>query len=160
VRYTRNEPTFDARYAVLYGNTVNKAPWNGLVQRQAWLRPIRATNQVWQSERFDTADILYWRVVYTFILKAETWDLALLNVGAHYLRPLANGKTAKMRFVDKSGHEHLDLLKEDGTRYEEGEEKKPTFNFYRVTREVEYGGLDININLNLNDIRRKPRGEA
>lgn len=156
VRVTRNEPEFFAPFALQYGNSVNRNPWSGLAPRQAWLRPIKATSQVHVSDRFDTPDVLYWKVRYEFILKAETWDLALLNIGRHYLdQPNTVPGQRKRRFSDLSGHTDMDLLKADGTKYADGEQKLPTFMVYRVMREVNYDGLNINLNLPLNEIRRR-----
>lgn len=165
VHFTRNEETFDARLALLYGNTTNKTPWNGLANRQALLRPIKATHQVHVSDKFDQPDIAFWRVRYTFVLKADTWDLALLNIGKRYLSasPNNNQGTVPLRkyFRDLDGKPEMGLLKEDGTRYkrqgEDGgpEEPKPTFVIYQVRRAVDFAGLNININLGLNELLRR-----
>ncbi len=159
VRYTRNEPEFFPELAVHFGNTANKDPWSNLIARQAWLKPIQASNQVHRSDRFDTADILYWRVRYTFVLKAETWDLAMLNVGEHYLtKPNTEQGAVKKRFSDLDGYPHMDLLKPDGTRFLPGDKKEPSFMIYRPKRAVDFAGLNINLHLSLPEIRR-PRRE-
>jgi len=169
VRFTRNEQVFDARYALLYGNTINKTNWNGLLPRQAWLKPIKATHMVHLSDRFDTADILYWKVRYEFVLKASTWDLALLNHGPRYLtapRESTNPIPLKLRFADLDGYPEMDLLKADGTRFrrpgtndenDAGEPIEPTFSVYRVRREVDWNPLLIDINLPLNDLKKRRR---
>jgi len=156
VRFTRNEATFTPYYAVYYGNTVNVGAWNGLAPRQAWLKPIEATLITQASAGLDSPDIRYWRVRYTFVLKAMTWDLALLNIGPNYLTGPNTSTTPypqKAPFLS-GGHPTKDLLKANGTRYSTTEQKIPVWIVKRVMREVDFAGLSINLNLALNDMRR------
>lgn len=154
IRYARNQASFTARDAILYGNTTNLTTWNGLYPRQVWLKPIEATNAVQYAAGIDQPDILYWRVRYTFVLKAETWILQLLNIGPNYLSlPKTNPNTIRFRFL-RDGQPVHDLLQNDGTKYAKGATKTPTYTRVRVLREVDFTPLNININLALTDIRR------
>lgn len=159
IRYTRNESetVFSAQRVLQYANTVNAGTWNNLLARQAWLKTIQASHEVHLPDGIDAPEILYWRVRYTFVLKAETWDLALLNIGPNYL-DRANTSTTpypkKIPFL-KDGVRVMDLLKKDGTKYSSTEAKKPTWRVFRVLREVDFSGLDINLSLALNGLRRR-----
>lgn len=158
IRITRNEPSFDALKAVQYGNTVNAESWNGLLPRQAWLKPINATSMVQYASGIDQPDIRYWRVSYTFVLKADTWDKRFLNIGRRYRT--AAGQNSFLPFQDKHGNTIWDLLKADGTRYAPNTtaaNKKATWRVFRVLREVSFGPLAINLNLGLNELRKRPR---
>lgn len=157
VRYTRNEneSTFTSLRALVYGNTVNSDSWNGFLPRQVWLKPLQATHEVQYAAGIDQPDIRYWRVRYTFVLKAETWDTKLLNYGPRYLKTA--GQTTKEEF-GANGIPKLDLLKEDGTRYAANTplaQKKPTWLHFRLLREVPFLGLAINLNPGLTNLRRR-----
>jgi hypothetical protein len=158
IRFTRNESeaNFNIVKAVLYGNTVNSVAWNGLLPRQAWLKPIEASHEVHLPDGLDKPEILYWRVRYTFVLKAPNWDLMLLNIGPNYLdypNTSTNPYPKRIPFL-RDGVRYVDLLKPNGTKFSDTEEKKPSWIPFRVMREVEFAPLGININLPLNDLRR------
>lgn len=166
IRFTRNEESFDAATALHFGDTVNLTDWCGLAPRQAWLKPIEASHEVQMADGIDQPDILYWRVRYTFVLKAYTWDLLVLNQGYRYLDKPNTTTTApfpkKIPF-DNGGRPYIDLLKTDGTRYAANEKKVATYGRYRVIREVDFKGLNINISpllVNLNRRRGRVSGPA
>jgi hypothetical protein len=168
VRFIRNEATFDAVKAITYGNTLNKTMWNGLYAKQVWLKPIEATHEVQSADGLDAPEILYWRVRYTFVLKAQGWDLCLLNIGPNYLNQPATSKPTdtnpatgqpygayplKIPFL-RDGHPYMDLLKKDGTRYGRTEVKEPTWLHWPIYREVDFTALSIDLGLNLSALRR------
>lgn len=158
VRVTRNEPHFDAIKAVTYGNTVNLASWNGLRPRQAWLKPIDAMSMIQYSAGIDQPDIRYWRVRYTFVLKGQTWDRKFLNIGRWYRT--SAGADDWLPFQDSAGNPTWDLLKADGTRYAKNTpvaQKKATWLVFPVLIPVDFGPLSINLNLSLNELRKRPR---
>ena len=154
VRFTRNESKFNPAYAMFYGNTVNRLPWNTLDKRQVLLKVIEASHQVQLSDGLDKPDILYWRVSYVFVLKFTTWDMFILNSGHRYLTlPNTNQAALKVPFL-RDGHPYEGLLKPDGTRYTPGQEQKPSWIPVPCYRAVDFAPLFINLNLNINDLRK------
>lgn len=160
VRYTRNQPGFVPLDAIRFGNTVNRSSWSGMLPRQVWLKPIEANNQVQHAAGIDQPDIYYWRVRFTFVLRYDNWDLKLLNMGPNYLTHANNNPQAVKRKFTADGLPQFGLLKKDGTRYANGEPQFATYSHFRVKREVEFSLLGINLNLNLNQIRKPRRGET
>lgn len=158
--FTRNEPNFSVAFKVRYENTVNKLLWSGLQPRQAWLRSIRATNHVQKSSTVGVADIHYYRVEYTFALRAETWDLMLLDIGSYYV-DWSTGSAIKKAFkVEGTGEPRLGLL--DHSNPDEPGKKLASDSpaqwlRWRAFREESYSNLGINLNLALEQRRARRR---
>lgn len=139
ISFARNEATFNSLLAIRFINSVNNAQWNGLQPRQAMLRGLSASFQRWKSNSFEVADILYWKVTYTFVLKRETWDLQLLDIGPNYL---VGG--VRTHFTnDSDGSPRLGLL--DGAGAANGAGADPKFNRFRVYKEESFDLLNINL---------------
>lgn len=166
VTISRNEATFSVAYKCQYENTVNSATWCGLNPRQAWLRSIDATSNIWRSTLFSNVAILYWRVTYTFALKFETWDLQILDHGPYYLKWSGGGidaseKPVAIAFATADFTPRFGLLdnsdpNKPGRELATGE--PPQWRRYAVYREVNYTGLNINVNLSLEDLKKRRRG--
>jgi hypothetical protein len=113
-----------------------------------------------RSDSTTNPNIFYYRVEYTFALKAETWDLQLLDIGSYYLK--YNGMTVTRHSFRKEGTGEprlglLDNSDEDqpGRKLADGEPAQ--FRRWRVFREQDYNNLGINLNLALENRRTKPR---
>jgi hypothetical protein len=165
VRYTRNEASFTVAFKIQYENSVNNAAWNGLTDRQAWLRSIRATAQVWKSTDFSTADVTYYRVTYEFVLKQETWDLQLLDYGPYYLDwssgGIAQGTTpTRYDFTTNTGAPRMGLLDNsdsDRPGRKLAENGTPCFNRYPTRRQTNFADINISLNLALTDVKTRNR---
>lgn len=150
--FTRNEPNFQVAYKVLYENTVNQKNWSGLQARQAWLRSIRAVSHYQPSNSTTNPNIYYYRVEYTFALKAETWDLQLLDIGSYYLKYAGGSATRHAFRKEGTGEPRLGLLDnsnaaEPGKKLADNQDAQ--FRRWRVFREQDYTNLGINLNLAL-----------
>lgn len=151
VTYTRNEPSFSTAFALMFIDSVNRDAWNNLEPRQAFLRGIKAHLEYRKSTTFGQMDIPYFPVTYTFVMKRETWDLQILNIGSYYLAQAAvfdadgnvTNAPAKLTDTDDSGAKKQVLLKADGTKVTDG---VPTFRRFRVCKETSFAALNININ--------------
>lgn len=165
VTVTRNEASFSPTYKATYENSVNQDAWNGLTKRQAWLRTIEAEALVWRSTRFDTDDIYYWRVTYVFALKFESWDLQLLDFGPYCLTWSADGISgsetpARTAFLTDTGTPRMGLLDNSDTN-KPGRElpanAPPQWRRFLVFRTQSFSGLNINLNLSLEDQKTRKR---
>ena len=159
VTVTRNEQSFSPTYKLQYENTVNSASWNGLGKRQAWLRTIEAEPLVWRSTRFDVEDKYYYRVTYTFALKFETWDLQLLDFGPYYLVWSSDGISGsetptRLPFLTDGGTPRMGLLDNSDTN-KPGQQLSatghPQWRRFLVFRSQSFSGLNIDLNLSLED---------
>lgn len=165
ITWARNVPTFQTANKVRYENTVNETAWNGLASRVAFLRSIEAEALVWRSTTFGVSDIPYYRLTFTFVLKAETWDLQLLDHGPYYLKWVGNGISGgetptKIEFVTSSGQPRMGLLdnsdsNKPGQKLADG--GTPKFNRYPVYREEDFNALGINLDLSLTQQKTKKR---
>jgi hypothetical protein len=160
VRFIRNQPLFTLADKVKYENSVNKLTWCGLQKRQAWLRSIGVSYHVWKSTTVGVAPIYYARVEYVFALKAETWDLQLLDIGSYYLDYSTGSPIRKSFTVEGTGEPRLGLLKHDaeatkGSKLAAGEDAQ--FLRWRTFREEDYQPLGINLNLALEHVRTRRR---
>lgn len=150
VTFTRNEPSFSTAIAVKFINSVNRDPWNALEQRTAMLKGIKAHLEVRKTTTFNGVDIPYFPVTYQFVLRRETWDLQLLNIGTYYLSAAATfdsdgnvtNSVAKIPFL-QGGNPTKGLLKLDGTKVTDG---VPTYRRYRVYKEESFAALNIVLN--------------
>lgn len=151
--------SFTIAYKVKFENTVNSEPWSGLQARQAWIRAINATTHVRKSASTTINDIYYVRVEHVFVLKAETHDLQLLDIGSYYL-DYATGTAVRKTFeVEGSGEPRMGLLDnanaaQPGKKLAAGAAAK--FNRYRVFREENYSQLGIDLNLAMETRRANP----
>jgi hypothetical protein len=163
IRFIRNEPNITVAYKVRYENTVNQVPWSGLQARQAWLRSITASSHVQKSSTVGQPDVFYARVEYVFALKAETWDLILLDIGSYYI-DWSSGSAIKRAFkVEGSGEPRLGLLDhsnpdELGSRL--ASDQPAQFLRWRTKREETFSNLGINLDLALSQRRARPRKGA
>lgn len=160
VIFTRNQPMFTLADKVKYENSVNKIAWSGLQARQAWLRSIGVSYHVWKSTKVGVPPIYYARVSYTFALKAETWDLQLLDIGSYYLDYSSGSPVRKAFTVEGTGEPRLGLLDHSaeatkGSKLAAGEDAQ--FLRWRTFREEDYQPLGINLNLALEHVRTRRR---
>lgn len=160
VTFTRNQASFYISDKVMFENTVNKEPWSGLQPRQAWLRSVNATSHVQKSKNVSTPDIFYYRVEYVFALRAETWDLVLLDIGSYYL-DYTTGTAVKKTFrVEGTGEPRLGLLDhsnaaQPGKKLAANQDAQ--YLRWRTKRELDFAPLGINLNLALKNRRAAPR---
>jgi hypothetical protein len=162
IRFTRNQASLTVANKVKYENTVNSQGWSGLQARQAWLRSIRGTSHVQKSTTVGTADLHYIRVTYEFVLKAETWDLQLLDIGSYYLEYSGATSTvlATPGFKTSTGEPRLGLLdhsNEDQPGKKLAAGQAAQFLRWRTRREEDYESLGINLNLALEERRARKR---
>jgi hypothetical protein len=160
IRFTRNQASLTVANKVKYENTVNSQGWSGLQARQAWLRSIRGTSHVQKSTTVGTADLHYIRVTYEFVLKAETWDLQLLDIGSYYLDYSSGSAVRKQFYVEGTSEPRLGLLDhsvaaQPGKRLAAGQAAQ--FLRWRTRREEDYESLGINLNLALEERRARKR---
>lgn len=160
VKYGVNLPLFTMAAKVKYENSVNKTAWNGLQPRQAWLRSIEVSYHRWQDSSTTTPDIYFARVNFTWALKAETWDLLILDIGSYYLDWSTGTAVRKAFEVEGTGEKRLGLLDHSvdtqlGKKLAEGQD--PQFLRFRAYREEEFNDLGINLNLALELLRTKRR---
>lgn len=160
IRYTRNEPNMFVAFKVLFENSVNRDPWSGLQARQALLKSMTGQSHVHKSTTVGQPDIYYARVEYVFVLKAETWDLQLLDIGSYYLKYVA-GTAYKFAFrKEGTGEPRLGLLDssnpdEPGKKLADGQPAQ--FRRWRRKRENSFVQLGINLDLALQFRRAAPR---
>jgi hypothetical protein len=102
-------------------------------------------------------------VEYVFALKAETWDLILLDIGSYYI-DWSSGSAIKRAFkVEGSGEPRLGLLDhsnpdELGSRL--ASDQPAQFLRWRTKREETFSNLGINLDLALSQRRARPRKGA
>lgn len=160
VRFVHNVPFFLMADKVKWENSVNKTPWNGLQARQAWCRKIGVSYHLWRDTSTTTPDVPYARVSWEFAIKAETWDLFLLDIGSYYLDYSSGSAVRKAFEVEGTGQPRLGLLDHTnqiqlGKKLAAGEDAQ--FLRFRAFREEEFNNLGINLNLALEFIRTRRR---
>jgi hypothetical protein len=166
--FTRNELDYTLLKKVRYENSVNSQPWNGLQPRQAWCRSITAQQYIWRSSQSGLPDQYYYRVTYTFALKWESWDLQLLDYGWYYLKwadgdfgGINGGETPTIKtFSTNDGDPIFGLLdnsdtNKPGRKLAAGQ--PPQWRIFPTKRQQDFTQLDIDLNLNLTNIRTRYR---
>ena len=97
IKIVRNEATFPTSDALTYSNTVNAASFTlaglYLTARQCWCEGITGGRR----ERNGTT---YWPVSYEFAIRADTWDVGVVDQGLYYLNagvrtPIPDGVGSK-----------------------------------------------------------------
>jgi hypothetical protein len=163
VRVTRNETatSFNLARKIKFENSVNLNSWNGLVARQAFCRLYSAQAMYFTPPTYTLQRTLYWRVTYEFALKFETWDLVLLDAGPYYLS--YSGATAYRKpFLTPEGTPYIGLLDHTTDSTKPGQKlaagADAQYLRWRVNREEDFGLLNINLNLNLQDFMPRARG--
>lgn len=160
VRFTRNEPNMFIAFKVLFENSVNQDVWSGLQPRQAFLKSMTGQSHKHESTTVGQPPIYYARVEYVFAIKAETWDLQLLDIGSYYLKWVA-ATAYKQNFRTATGEPRLGLLDnsnadEPGSKLADGAAAQ--FRRWRAYRENSFAQLGINLDLALEFRRAAPRG--
>ena len=147
ITIVRNEDTYDNARSIEFRNAVNTDEFLGANPRQAKVRDIAAERRIFNA---DAEIIKYWTVTYQFVIRAETWDLQLLDNGTYYFEGGLQGRlnaddlnlpSVKKLFTDKPGHPSKGNL--DGEGGKNPESAKALFRRFRVYSEKSFGDLKL-----------------
>lgn len=148
----RNVRTVDWPFIMSITNAVNEFPFFGCPARTLKFSTPSIESAV------DSVTGEYWILNYSLVYKYDTWDVQILNRGTYYLTTVVSPSDFQTpeEFEDaKRGDGYYGLLKIDGTalntddddwrgKYKpDGTGDKPTFQRFRVYREVNFATLGI-----------------
>ncbi len=142
---TRNEyvSSFSLSLASTYSNSINNGTWNGFAARTCKLGIIETSDEQWDA----STGQWYYTVTYPVKINPDTWVKRLLDQGFNELDDAGSTKpimyqgqqVSEARPLDGAGHAL------DGT---DGYDT-PTWLDFRVEKEVDWTGLNINLALRL-----------
>jgi hypothetical protein len=147
----RNVRSVDWPFIMSVTNSVNSDDFFGCPPRTLKL----STPTVESAFDADTGE--YWKMTYSLIYKYDTWDVQILNRGEYYLQETVSpsDNDEPETFKDKEGRPFSGLLKIDGKPLNESDTKwigrvrpdgtgdEPTFQRFRVYREVDFNTIGI-----------------
>lgn len=107
------------------------------------------------ESQVDTRIGIYWSVGYSLLYKFDTWDVQILNRGTYYVPEEGASAHQPLGFEEEDGTKFYGLLKIDGQPLNKDDAKwigkykpdgtgdRPSFQRFRVYREVDFNTLGI-----------------
>ena len=162
VTVTRNEvvASFSSAKQRLFLGTINKYAWNGTRPRQVLLRRYAARWCVRRSSSHLIPDIPYWRVMYQFVIRDETWDLQLVDAGPRYKKtasgnpiPFGSNDIPRIGLLrNKNTDPTADF---DGQKWVEG--NPVSFLRYGRKRQIDFTQLNVFLDLAPANVKLRKR---
>jgi hypothetical protein len=145
----RNMRTIDWPFIMSITNAVNESSFFGCPPRTLKFSTPSIESAV------DSVTGEYWILNYSLVYKYDTWDVQVLNRGTYYVPEDGASAHQPLGFEEEDGNGFYGLLKIDGTalnnadtawrgKYKpDGTGDPPTFQRFRVYREVDFNSLGI-----------------